>query len=296
MKWKPSPRTGLLVGSAIMALILLVDAALLWRVIHGPLDGVSFVSALLVLASLAALALIGYRIYDLLHLRYEFDRNRLMIVTGATTHVIPMNRVVRVIDRRQGRLRARVGGVTWPGCSMGQGEIEGIGLTLFYAVSPPEEQAIIVTPTLAYGISLPDTESFMDVFEACQELGPITEVRQESRQSGYVQRAIWSDRVAQGVLLGNLVLCALLFGLLCFRYPGLPALLPLHYDALGQPDRIAPRSEVFSLPIIGLITWAVNGLLGAVFYRHERLISYLAWSGALVVQLFFLLALWRIVV
>ena len=82
---------------------------------------------------------------------------------------------------------------------------------------------------------------------------------------------------------------------MAFRYPSLPNLLSMHYDATGRGDRIVPRNEVFILPIIGLITWAVNAVLGAICYRRERMVSYLMWSGALVVQVFFLLALWNIV-
>jgi uncharacterized membrane protein len=86
-----------------------------------------------------------------------------------------------------------------------------------------------------------------------------------------------------------------LFAILLFRYPRLPNVLPMHYDAAGRVDRIAPRSEAFDLPVIGLITWATNVVLGAIFYRRQRMLSYLAWSGTLVVLVLFLLALWNIV-
>jgi len=70
----------------------------------------------------------------------------------------------------------------------------------------------------------------------------------------------------------------------------------MHSDVLGRVDRIAPRSEVAVLPAIALMTWTVNGILGAVWYRRERMVSYLVWGGALIVQLLFLLALWSIVI
>jgi hypothetical protein len=165
-------------------------------------------------------------------------------------------------------------------------------LTLFYAVTPPSQQAIVVTPTLAYGISPADMDTFEQVFHASCELGPSVAVEQQSVQASFVRWRIWHDRVAQGVLLGSGVLCALLFAIFCFRYPHLPALLPMHYDVLGRVDRIAPRSEVAMLPAIALMTWTVNGILGAVWYRRERMVSYLVWGGALIVQLLFLLALW----
>jgi hypothetical protein len=233
--------------------------------------------------------------YDLSQLQYEFDRNRLVISTAAARQIIPMSRVQQVIDGQSAELEVRMRALTWPGYCIGQGHIQGLGLTLFYADVPPSRQAIVVTPTLAYGISVPDTEAFMEVFGACQQMGPSVEVKQESRQSAYVHWAIWGDRLAHGVLLGGVVLNLILFAILCFRYPRLPNLLPLHYDIEGRVDRVSPRSEIFVLPVIGLITLAANTVLGGVLYRRERIVSYVTWSGALLVQILFLLALLNIV-
>jgi hypothetical protein len=295
VKWKPHLRTGVWVGSGIVLLAVLIDSGLLWRAVNGPLNGMTFICAFTVLLSLPAIVLVGYRMYDLMRLRYEFDRNQLTIVTAATKQIIPMDSIKQVLDGRALDLRVRMRSLVWPGYFFGQGHIDGIGLTLFYAVEPLSRQAIVVTPTLAYGISVPDMDSFMDVFEASRQIGASVTIKQESLQSPYVHWPIWQDRIAQGVLLSSLVLNALLFAILCFRYPKLPNLLPLHYDVSGRVDRISPRSEVFALPIIGLITWLANTFFGALLYRRERIVSYLAWSGALLVQIFFLLALWNIV-
>ena len=279
-----------------MALIATIDAGLLWRVIRGPVNGLTFVCALVVLLTLVPLAVIAYRIYDLLHLRYEFDRNRLVITTAAVKQVVPMRSIQRIHTDLAGTgSEARIRGPVWPGCYVGQGVVEGIGLTLFYGVTPPSDQTIVVTPSLAYAISVPDVRVLKEVFGACQALGPQIEVHQESTRAVFVDWSIWQDRVAQGVLLGGVLLCAVLFAILLFRYPHLPNVLPMHYDAAGRVDRIAPRSEAFDLPIIGLITWTTNVVLGILFYRRQRMLSYLAWSGTLVVLVLILMALWNIV-
>jgi uncharacterized membrane protein len=154
---------------------------------------------------------------------------------------------------------------------------------------------IVVTPSLAYGISVPDRDAFRQVFAACRNLGRTAEVRHESVQDPLLRWPIWRDRVAHVLLGAGILMAALLFAVLLFRYPGLPDRLPMHYDAAGQVDRIAPRSEVFALPVIGTIAWATNGVLGTLFYRRQRMLSYLAWSGTLIVQTLFLMALWDIV-
>ncbi len=307
MKWKPSSRLGVLVGLGAIAVVLLVDAGLTWRVVRGPLNGMTFICALLALLSLLVIAWVALRIYNLWRLDYELDRNRLAIHTAAVQQIVPLESIERVIaggpvgppgptgPRRKDGVQVRMKSLTWPGCVIGQGTVQGIGLTLFYAVTPPSQQAIVVTPTLAYGISPADMDTFVQVFHASRELGPSVPVEQQSVQAPFVRWRIWHDRVAHGVLLGSVVLCALLFAMFCFRYPYLPALLPMHFDVLGRVDRIAPRNEVAVLPAIALMTWTVNGILGAVWYRRERMVSYLVWGGALIVQLLFLLALWSIV-
>jgi len=296
VKWRPNTRTGLWAGIGIILAILLLDAGLVWRVIAGPINGWTFVCALLALLSLPAIGLLGYRLYDLSRLGYEFDRNRLVIRTAGTQQIIPTASIERVIDGREAQLKTRMQSLTWPGYCIGQGQVEDVGLTLFYAVVPPQKQAIVVTPSLAYGISVDDMESFIGVLGACQEIGPSVEVQQRSGQAPYVGWDIWHDRLAQRVLLGGIVVNLVLFGLLLFRYPVLPDAIPMHWDATGSVDRIALREEVFALPVFGLITLGANDGLGAAIYRRQRIASYLLWSGAVLVQLLFLLALWQIII
>lgn len=296
MNWTPSRRKGALIGAGAIVFIALIDSLLLWRVVGGAANGWTFICALLVLASFPAMALIGYWIYGLMQLRYEFDRNRLVIHTAAGQQIIPMSSITRVIDGRGGGLQVHLASLFWPGYWIGHGTIEGVGLTLFYAVAPPSEQVIIVTPLLAYGISTPDMDTFLEVFRTALSMGPSVEVSQVSEKASYINWAIWRDRWMQSLVLGNAAVNLLLFGLLLFRYPRLPSRLPLHFDAAGTVDRIASRRDVFALPVIALIILSVNGAFGAMFYRHQRVASYLAWGGSLVVQFLFFLALWNITI
>jgi hypothetical protein len=59
----------------------------------------------------------------------------------------------------------------------------------------------------------------------------------------------------------------------------------MHFDVAGLPDRIAPKSELFMLPVIGLVVWVLNTGMGVWLYRHvQRGGAYLLWFGALAVQ------------
>lgn len=295
MNWTPNRRKGALIGAGWIGLIVVIDSLLLWRVISGKLNGWTFICALLVLVSLPAMALIGYWIYGLMRLRYEFDRNRLVITTASGQQIIPLGNVQRMIDGRDARLQVHLKSPVWPGYWIGHGTIDGVGLTLFYGVEPPQEQAIVVTPTLAYGLSVPEMDTFLEVFRAALRLGPNVQVDQESQKAAHVNWALWQDRLLQLLLSLGLGINVLVFGILCFAYPALPPRLPLHFDASGAVDRIAPRSDIFILPIIGLIVLSLNMLIGVVLYRRQKMASYLVWSGGIVVQVFVFLALWNII-
>jgi len=98
------------------------------------------------------------------------------------------------------------------------------------------------------------------------------------------------------VLLGAaLAINLILFGFLAARLPNLDPQLPLHFNSLGQADRIRPKIELFALPVIGLLILGANLVLGLVFYRRERAGAYLLWGGAAAVQALFWLAATSIV-
>jgi hypothetical protein len=61
-------------------------------------------------------------------------------------------------------------------------------------------------------------------------------------------------------------------------------MVPLHCDVSGNPDRLETRTQICILPIIGLLALVLNGVLGVLMYRHERMASYLLWGGAILIQ------------
>jgi hypothetical protein len=116
-------------------------------------------------------------------------------------------------------------------------------------------------------------------------MGATQAVEQASKRPGFLGWEIWRDRLSL-VLLGSGCLALLvLVGWLSLRFPSLPPLVPLHFDAAGNADRLGPRVQVFITPFIGLLVLVFNGFLGGLAYRRERMWSYLLWGGAVLVQL-----------
>ena len=97
----------------------------------------------------------------------------------------------------------------------------------------------------------------------------------------------WRDPL--GIALAGAAAAAniALFLYLRYTFATLPLVLPLHFTASGEVDRIAPKGEIFKLPYIGLVVLLVNLVLALSLHRHHRPASLILLSAALVVQLIF---------
>lgn len=80
------------------------------------------------------------------------------------------------------------------------------------------------------------------------------------------------------------------------NYETFPDLLALHFDAVGNPDRIAERAELWVLPQLALAVYLFNIPFGLGLRLLARMVfaPYLLWSGAIVVQILVAFALWNV--
>jgi hypothetical protein len=283
-EWKTDVGRGLSIGIGLMVAIVLVDVGLIWLAAIRPLTIGTFIIGLAVLFSLGLLALIGYWLQGLSSSGYFLDRNALVIHWGPMEQTIPTRQIERVLTGDEVEGRIQFYGGMWPGHCVGYGEVPGAGPALFYATVPPRYQIYIVTPGLTYGISPANAEGFLESLHKRLQMGPTQIVEQSSRRPGILNWAIWQDRVGLALLAVGFLAILALTGLLCFQFPALSRLVPLHFDAAGNADRLGSRGQIFFIPLIGLLALLLNGTLGAIAYRRERVASYLLWGGAVLVQ------------
>ncbi len=267
-RWQTDPQTGLRVGIAFIAALLLVDGGLITWAATRPVSFLTFLVGLTVLASLVVIGLLAYWLGGLIRSGYTVDRNSVTITWGANEQVIPTPQIERVVLGEELKGRVRFRGVRWPGHWVGYGEVEGLGPTLFYATVPPKRQIFLVTSGLAYGISPEDREGFLRTLHTRLQMGPTQVMEPTSRGPAFLRWDFWRDRLALGLLLAGFGAMLALFGFLSARFPTLPRLLPLHFDAAGAPDRLGPQGQIFYLPLIGAVVqvllWAaVFGILNA---------------------------------
>jgi hypothetical protein len=283
--WKANVGLGLSVGVGLMVIILLVDAGLIWLAASRPLSIGTFLIGLAVMLSLGLLGLIGYWTYGLAVSGYFLDRNALVIQWGPAEQVIPTSQIERVFVGEEIEAPVLFHGGRWPGHWVGYGEIPDLGQALFYATVPPQQQIYVATPGLIYGISPADRDDFLRSLQRRLAMGPTQLVTQISKRPNFLEWSIWRDWLGLALLGAGFLALLVLIGLLCFRFPSLPLLVPLHFDAVGKIDRLGPRSQIFILPLIGLLALLINSALGFLAYRRERVASLIVWAGMLFVQM-----------
>jgi hypothetical protein len=252
--------------------------------------------ALLGVATLPLLVGTGYLLYALVRFSYELNRNRLLIQWGASELVVPLRRITRVVQGSQLRSPMRWRGLRLPGCMIGRGEVRGAsgGPLVTYATEPLEQQVLLVTPSLSYAISPSMRKEFLTALEICRHMGALESPNQEAHHPPIPMWPAWRDRTLRLLAVTGAVANLAQFVYLCWRYETLPRYLPLHFDPLGNADRIGGRAELFRLPLIGLAVLLGDTALSGMVHRRAEGASYLLIGGALLMQVLLGLGLWRL--
>jgi hypothetical protein len=301
LTWRAKTSVGWILSLLVAGSIVALDGWLLNRLLNHSIraqqiSSLSFLMGLVVLFSAPALLFLAYQTLSDLTLRYRLDRNGIVIRWAGTEQIIPIRNIQRIVPGRQfGDTVVRRRGPHWPGHERGDGLVPGIGRTCFLATRPVVGQLLLLTPGRSFAISPADPEGFLRAFATRQELGPNRLLEQEKRPARWSTWSFWTDRTAQMLLGAALIVNLGLFGYLSARFPNLDIQLPLHFNSLGQVDRIGTKMELFALPIIGLIVLGTNVVLGLTLYKRERAGSYLLWGAAAAAQTLFWLATFSIV-
>jgi hypothetical protein len=290
---RPSHSRGTLFGYALIAGIILLDVGLLLLLISQPVTILSFAWGVLLLASVPAVGFIAFWASSLSAARYHVEGEVLVVEWGRIRNVVPLARIKAMVPGASGLKVASFRGLRWPGCYVGYGrssnETHGFDdlFTLFYATEPPREQLLIVTDTVAFGLSPADQKNFADCLEALLPAERSDEAAAPIPTTEFLHWQFWQDRRAQLLLSIPVLLNGALFAFLCGIFGRLPVTVPLHFDRFGVVDRVTSPSNLFVLPLLGLCAWLLNGALGWIFYRvrTERPVANLLWSSSIVVQI-----------
>jgi hypothetical protein len=295
MVWKPVASHGGLVGLAAIAAILGLDVVSFLLFQRIPISVWSFILTLIIAVSIPAMVAIAYWLFGFYTLSYGLDRDALTVTWGVTQRVVPLASIHEIKIGVELEGEAVLRWLHWPGYQVGMGTLSDLGPTQFYVTAPRHSQVILVTPEHALALSPADRSGFLNDLEAHRQIGPSQDVVATLRQPELFRLSAWQDRAAQAWIAAAVIANLALFAFIALRFPNLPDLLPLHFDATGMPDRIGSRIELFRLPLIGLLVLVVNNGLALLLHRREPLATYLLLASAFAAQLLLAVAIYQIV-
>jgi hypothetical protein len=299
MVFKPLKSTGLAFGLAAIMILVGAEVSALAFLRGASLSFLAFLALCFFVASLPILSFIGYRCYGLALGRYVLSRNALVVEWGGRRELVPLEKVteVRAVTEPTEVAALQPSGFTWPGCLVGRAQLPGLGRVEFLAATDAHGLVSVRYEGGCLVLSPPDPLAFAQTFARLQAEGPSAKIEPESITPGFQRWSLWRDRPALAVIAGGGVSELLLMGYLLLVYPTLPAEVALHFTVQGQPDRFGAPLDVFILPIISGLTWALNTLLGLWLRGREgeHPLAHLLFGASLLVQALVWVAALRLV-
>ena len=224
----------------------------------------------------------------------------MLILWGSVRQVVALASVTGLQQGREAGTLRDFRGIRWPGLQVGSGTLETSAGSLparVLATGDPDGQLVITTAERAYVLAPEDRDIFADALEALLRSTLPRKPGVAGTSLGLWDWPIWRERSVLALLGGAVGLNLLLFGLLSTLYSRLPNPTPLHFDARGVVDRWGSPAGLFVLPVAGLLAWLINGVVGALFYRHSenRPVAFVIWAAAVLLQVATWAALWGLI-
>lgn len=316
MTWRPAS-SAIKFVLILLPLLMLAVAVYLWAMLaesaqsegYGPF---TFLYGLAFFLALMLVGLLGYVAWGAATISYKTDASTLTISYGATHHVIPLTTITDVYapgekvgsetDLMGAPIKVRWRGLTdaIPGYLIGSGDSDQLGRVVSVSTTSAATQVFIATEGLAFGVSPRRSLAFIDELrtrvKAAKEQAktPNHQVPQPPQPphtsiQGWLAwgAGLWGDRLARWLLLLGLALCVAFFGWMSIIYADLPLILPLHWSAQAQIDRVGDLQELLRLPAIALGIWFVNALLAGLVRRRERAATIFLLASAVAVPIVF---------
>ncbi len=298
METFPAADARLTFTSGMVAAVVAALAAIAFAVLalSLPLSILAFFAALLALIAAAFFVVQVYLLRQITRLEYALTAETLIVRFGAFEDHVPLTSIQAVYAGADLADHAQV----WrywllPGWWLGRARHAEFGHFRMRAVAPLEAQVALLTAGgVHYLLSPFDVEAFLAALRQRLAALPSEPVAAAAlrRCPAWARLPLWRDAVALGVLGIALLINVAQFGIATARYPALPARVPAHFDASGQPDRYADKRFVLAIPAFAATAFLVGALFGGVLYhRQERSAALLVWSVSGIGQLLFAVAL-----
>ncbi|MBN1218418.1 MAG: hypothetical protein JXM69_05795 [Anaerolineae bacterium] len=249
---------------------------------NDPVTAFRLLVSLLITLTITIMAL--YATIIALKLHYQLNRNGLVIQWGLSRYRIPFEDIETIVSGKNLSTSAQFWGLNLTGLRLGWGKVAEYGLAKFHTTAALADSVVVVTPERTFVISPSHPDDFLRAWQTRQSLGPTQQWLPGVRRSWPLNSPLLADPMAWWLLGIAALLWLALAGYLALTFAELPAVLPVHSNALGRVDRIAGKATLLILPAAGAIVLLVNALLGELVYHRENLAAYLLWGSTIVMQ------------
>lgn len=279
-------------GAAVACWIVLIDLLLVVWALRRPIDWLQFLLFLVIVVSIPVLIHLIYRTWAAFSLEYWVDRNAITLRWAHLQQVIPTQGVYEIVRGVALPLEQGSSLLRWPMPFLNTASQPTPHSVNYCATLPPDECIVLKTAAGLYALSPADADGFVDALQSRYRLGATQNIAPVRMQRTWLASALGDDR--QGLLLLSVGLVGVLtlFAVLTISFPDLPDVLAVRYNSQGLPVEIREKSALFRLLAIGLLAWSANAVGGLWFAsQQQRIGAHMLWGGAIVVQVFLLLAL-----
>jgi hypothetical protein len=294
MVWIPRPSQAGLTLAATAVGALLFSALVFWLATRqdvglGMFFGLFIGALALSLGATVAVVAFGY-----FSLRYALEPNALVISWLDREERIPYGQIDGILGGgRLGPLRVR--GLDLPGYRVGVSRSRALGAIKIYATSQRAEEIILVlTATASYALTPSNIDEFRENLIRSAEASEGNDATEVQSLRPGVQ-AVPRDAFMLSTIVASALLLAAMVAVIMVRFAELPDLMPIHFDALANPDFIAPKGDVFRFPTVGTGILVVNTVIAAAIYSAERIGARLLSVSTVIIELVILVAVVRVV-
>lgn len=250
------------------------------------IDIVFFLSVLgasvVITATLAAI----YWLARLVTLCYEVDDQYLHIRCLGTRLSIPVRHIQKVHAGDGFTNTPSLSGLRRLFRPPGVVSSSQLGEVHSYTISHRSEHlALVKTPARVYALSLRNPGHLAALCYDARRSLVSQSSREELVESNLVEfMPIW-DRASHRVTIFLAIAFNLvLFAYLSSRYQQIAPFVPLHYNPLGEVDRIGTQADLFRVPALGTVVILLNLLLASFLHRRDTFASMLLLLAAATLQ------------
>ena len=254
------------------------------------------VSVIALLAFAFPIPVLVYTLFGLLRSYYQLSPEGIRLNWGLRYEEIPIGNILWISPDNQLERALPLPILRWPGGVLGirrigNGEVE-------YLTAQARNLIVIATPGKMYAISPEDAEGFMRNFQRIVEIGTVNPILPRSVYPTFLLGNVWANRSARMLIFFGLMSSFALLIWITLTFPSESGNITGDPNFVftipnGDTPRIISQTQILLIPILNVLFFLINLLLGLFFFRRteSQPLAYLIWGTSILTSLLFFNAL-----